>query len=497
MGFGSLTGIDVGPEEEGLMPTPAWRRRHFKTEIDKIWTSGDSVQLAIGQGDLLTTPLQMTRFYALLANGGKLVEPHLVQRIEEPKSDEQAPVIVRPIRPRPPRDLNLDPNAIQIVQEGLFDATHGANGTSQKHLRDVRRRHRGQDGDGGEVQETARLRERRRAAARPVLVVRLWAHRKADDRRLRPDREWRPRRHRGRSRRHEAAREVLRCPRDAGGSGELGLGMATRVIQGHARSQAPGEVASFIRHLDYLLFAAVGGLVAYGLWVLSAVTRNDIAGNPDYYVVRQGINVGLGVVALVALTAVNPEVYRRIRRPLYGLLIALLAIVFVADAVRGSQRWIDIGFFRFQPSELGKLILIVCIAGFLADRSRRLDEWRTVLSAVGLGILAAFLVFIEPDFGTALMYVGALAAALFIAGVPWSRLAALGLSAGTAAITLLWVFPSAGIDILKPYQVQRLTGFLNPDLDPSGTTYNATQSITAVGSGGLNGRASRAPRRPT
>jgi len=132
MGFGSLTGIDVGPEEEGLMPTPAWRRRHFKTDLDKIWHPGDSVQLAIGQGDLLTTPLQMTRFYALLANGGKLVEPHLVQQIEEPKADEQAPVIVRPIRPRPPRDLNLDPNALRIVQEGLFDATHGPNGTSQR-----------------------------------------------------------------------------------------------------------------------------------------------------------------------------------------------------------------------------------------------------------------------------------------------------------------------------------------------------------------------------
>jgi rod shape determining protein RodA len=264
--------------------------------------------------------------------------------------------------------------------------------------------------------------------------------------------------------------------------------MATRVIQSRARAQAPGEVASFLRHLDYLLFAAVGGLVAYGLWVLSAVTRNDVAGDPSYYVFRQGINVGLGVVVLAALTAVNPEVYRRLRRPLYGLLILLLAIVFVADAVRGSQRWIDIGFFRFQPSELGKLILIVCVAGFLADRSRRLEEWRTLLSAVGLGALPAFLVFIEPDFGTALMYLGALAAAVFIAGVPWSRLAAFGVTASAAVITLLWVFPSAGIDILKPYQVQRLTGFLNPDLDPSGTTYNATQSITAVGSGGLDGR---------
>jgi rod shape determining protein RodA len=264
--------------------------------------------------------------------------------------------------------------------------------------------------------------------------------------------------------------------------------VATRVIQSRARAQAPGEVAIFVRHLDYLLFAAVGGLVAYGLWVLSSVTQNDVVGNPDYYVVRQGINIGLGAAALVALTAVNPDVYRRLRRPLYGVLIALLAVVFIADAVRGSQRWIDIGFFRFQPSELGKLILIVCVAGFLADRSRRLGEWGTVLGAVGLGLLPAFLVFIEPDFGTALMYVGALAAALFIAGVPWSRLAALGAVGGTAAITLLWVFPSSGIDILKPYQVQRLTGFLNPDLDPSGTTYNATQSITAVGSGGLDGR---------
>ena len=264
--------------------------------------------------------------------------------------------------------------------------------------------------------------------------------------------------------------------------------MATRVLQNRARSQAPGEIASFVRHLDYLLFAAVGGLVAYGLWVLSAVTQNDIAGDPDYYVVRQGINIGVGVIALAAATAVNPEVYPRLRRPFYGLLILLLAVVFVTDSVRGSQRWIDIGFFRFQPSELGKLIFIVCIAAFLADRSRRLGEWRTVLSAVGLGALPALLVFIEPDFGTALMYAGALAAALFIAGVPWSRLAALALTAGTLAITLLWVFPSAGIDILKPYQVQRLTGFLDPDLDPSGTTYNATQSITAVGSGGLDGR---------
>jgi penicillin-binding protein 2 len=130
MGFGGRTGIDVGPEEKGLVPTPAWRRRYFKTEIDKIWTSGDSVQLAIGQGDLLVTPLQMTRFYAMLANGGKLVEPHVVKSVEEPGNQGQPPVVLRPYAPKPPKNLNVDPGALRIVQEGLFDATHASYGTS-------------------------------------------------------------------------------------------------------------------------------------------------------------------------------------------------------------------------------------------------------------------------------------------------------------------------------------------------------------------------------
>jgi penicillin-binding protein 2 len=131
MGFGRRSGIDVGPEEPGLMPTPAWRRRYFKTEIDKIWTSGDSVQLAIGQGDLLVTPLQMTRAYAMIANGGKLVEPHAVKSVEEPRNEGEPPVVLRPYTPKPPKDLDLDPTALRIVQEGLFDATHANYGTSQ------------------------------------------------------------------------------------------------------------------------------------------------------------------------------------------------------------------------------------------------------------------------------------------------------------------------------------------------------------------------------
>ena len=130
MGFGARTGIDIGPEEPGRIPTPAWRRHYFKTEIDKIWTSGDSVQLGIGQGDVLVTPLQMTRFYAMLANGGKLVEPHVVQSVEEPATPGQPPVVLRPYSPKPAKDVGLNPNNIRVVQEGLYDATHANYGTS-------------------------------------------------------------------------------------------------------------------------------------------------------------------------------------------------------------------------------------------------------------------------------------------------------------------------------------------------------------------------------
>jgi penicillin-binding protein 2 len=130
MGFGAKTGVDVGPEERGLVPTPSWRRRYFKTEIDKIWTSGDSVQLAIGQGDVLVTPLQMTRLYGMIATGGKLVEPHVVKSVEEPGNEGQAPVVLRDYAPKPPKDVQLDSSAVRVVQEGLYQATHESYGTS-------------------------------------------------------------------------------------------------------------------------------------------------------------------------------------------------------------------------------------------------------------------------------------------------------------------------------------------------------------------------------
>jgi rod shape determining protein RodA len=264
--------------------------------------------------------------------------------------------------------------------------------------------------------------------------------------------------------------------------------MATRV-ESAVRPQLTAEIAAFLRHLDYLLLAVVGGVVAYGLWVLADVTRHDVPGEADFYLVRQSVYVVFGVIALGAAVAVNPDVYRRLGRVLYGIaLFLLLLVLVVGDDVRGSKRWIEFGTFNFQPSELGKILLILFLAGFIADRARRLAEWKTTLAAVALGIPPMLLVFKEPDFGTALIYAAAIAAILFLACVPWTHLAALAATAALVLTSLVWLLPAAGVEVLQPYQVDRLTGFLHPDVDPSGTTYNVNQSITAVGSGGLDGR---------
>jgi penicillin-binding protein 2 len=124
-GFGKLTGSDVGPEVPGLVPTIGWRIRHFTTEIDKLWKPGDSIHLAIGQGDLLVTPLQMARFYALLANGGNLVTPHLLLDVED-QNGNPVPVPAQ----APPKQVDVDPAALQIVRQGLLEGTHLSFGTS-------------------------------------------------------------------------------------------------------------------------------------------------------------------------------------------------------------------------------------------------------------------------------------------------------------------------------------------------------------------------------
>lgn len=248
-------------------------------------------------------------------------------------------------------------------------------------------------------------------------------------------------------------------------------------------------VSGILRRFDWLLLLAVGLLVGYGLWAVSGITRFDVPGAPGYYVTRQAIAVALGVVVLVAAAFVPPAAYRRHWRLVYGGTIGLMVFVFAfAEAIRGSKRWIDLGPFQFQPSEFGKLFFILAIAGFLVERQERIGELRTVSTAILLGAVPLGLVFLQPDLGTALVYSAALMAVLFVAGVRWLHLAMLAACALLLVAGTLWFLPAAGVQVLKPYQAARLTGFTNPDSDPSGLTYNVAQSITSIGAGGFSGR---------
>jgi penicillin-binding protein 2 len=129
-GIGALSGVDIGPEAKGILPTPEWREATYTNEIDKLWKPGDSIQLTIGQKDVAVTPLQLARFYALVANGGKVVTPHVVSAVEKTGGQNAAPTVVKSFQPSPPADSGADPTAIEVIQAALYDATHASYGTA-------------------------------------------------------------------------------------------------------------------------------------------------------------------------------------------------------------------------------------------------------------------------------------------------------------------------------------------------------------------------------
>ena len=241
-----------------------------------------------------------------------------------------------------------------------------------------------------------------------------------------------------------------------------------------------------LRRLDWVLMFALVGVVAYGLSAIDGITKHDIGGSAAS---RQGLYAAAGALLFVIVLFIDPDTYRRLRRPIYFGALGLMVFVLAAGAAtRGSHRWINVGFFTFQPSEFGKVLFVLVVAGFLADRSRTITSAGTALAAIGYGLVPIALVFVQPDIGTALVYTAALGAVLFVAGVRWSQLAVLLALTVACSLAVLWALPAAGVNVLKPYQAARLTGFTHPSTDPQGATYNLRQSITAVGAGGLRGR---------
>ncbi len=264
--------------------------------------------------------------------------------------------------------------------------------------------------------------------------------------------------------------------------------MSTHPIQPASEPPPPLVPREWRLRLDPLLLLATLGLVACSIVALNSATENDIAGEPDYYVLRQSIYAAVGVVLMYGASRLDYSRLREMRYPVYGLLVILILIVLaIAGVTRGSRSWIELPFFNFQPSEVGKVLLIVALAGFLVDRMRRMGRDTTARIMV-LGLVPTMLVMAEPDLGSAMVYVAGTLALLFVAGAPWRHFAALSGLFALAVTIVLVAAPMAGVEVLKPYQVDRLTSFLHPSADPGDEGYQQHQALIAMGSGEKTGR---------
>jgi rod shape determining protein RodA len=245
--------------------------------------------------------------------------------------------------------------------------------------------------------------------------------------------------------------------------------------------------------MDALLLLATLGLIGFSIYTISTATRGDVPGDPWFFVYRQAAYAGIGIVLMLLVSRFDYSRVREWKAGLYVAMIGIIVLVFaLGSASRGSRRAIELGFFEIQTSELGKVLLIVTLAAFLVDRTRRLGERETTSRIVLLAVLPAMLVIAQPDLGSGLVYIAILIALLFVAGTKWTHFAALGALAVGAVVVALVAAPALGVEVLKPYQVDRLTAFVNPTENPGDEGYQQAQSLVAIGAGGKTGRGGEA-----
>jgi rod shape determining protein RodA len=237
------------------------------------------------------------------------------------------------------------------------------------------------------------------------------------------------------------------------------------------------------RDFDWVLIGFV--LVICGLGVLeihSATMHTKFAGAH----IRQLYWIAGGLMGMFVVSLINYQVLLERVHWMYIVAVASLMVVLIfGQKYLGARRWVKLpGGNHFQPSEWVKLILILAVAKYFADLQQRELSWSDFIKAGAIVGVPMLMVLAQPDLGTALTYLPIAVMGLFLGGVSWKQGLTVALLAG---IGVGMVFFTPKVHILKPYQKQRLTSFLQPDADPQGSGYQLTQSLIAVGSGGLWG----------
>ncbi|TCO78881.1 cell elongation-specific peptidoglycan biosynthesis regulator RodA [Plasticicumulans lactativorans] len=229
-------------------------------------------------------------------------------------------------------------------------------------------------------------------------------------------------------------------------------------------------------HLDGPLILGLLAIAGAGQVVLYSATRQDLES-----VIRQGSRLGLGFAVMIALAQVPTQYLRRATPWIYliGLLL-LMAVLAFGDISMGAQRWLDLGFVRFQPSEIMKLGVPLMMAWHFADKPLPPRLGHLLVGALVAGV-PFVLIAKQPDLGTALVILSAGLFALFLGGIAWRIIIGLGAIAAVAA-PLFWEYG------MREYQRQRVRTLFDPEADPLGAGYHIIQSKIAIGSGGIYGK---------
>ncbi|HEX5648919.1 MAG TPA: rod shape-determining protein RodA [Steroidobacteraceae bacterium] len=229
-------------------------------------------------------------------------------------------------------------------------------------------------------------------------------------------------------------------------------------------------------HLDGPLLLSVMAVCAAGLIVLFSAAGEDV-----HIALGQAARVGLGLGVIAFVAQVPPRVMRIGAPFLYGVgVLLLVAVALVGDVAMGAQRWLDLGFVRFQPSELMKIAVPLCCAWYLHERPLPPD-FTTLVTVVLIVLVPTLLIAEQPDLGTALLVVAGGGLVILLAGLQLRYILGLVVLVG-AAVPIVWMF------LLHGYQRQRVLTFLNPQTDPLGAGYHTIQSQIAIGSGGMFGK---------
>jgi len=229
-------------------------------------------------------------------------------------------------------------------------------------------------------------------------------------------------------------------------------------------------------HIDLPLLLGILTLMALGLFIVYSAEGQEMT---LVYLKVRSLAVALVVMLIVA--QIPPLFYRKWAVPVFVLgLLMLISVLLFGHVGKGAQRWLDLGFMKFQPSEIMKLIVPIMIAWFVSQDNLPVKV-STVILAFILVLLPTLLIAKQPDLGTSLLIASSGIFVIFLAGASWKLI---GICAGLASAfaPVLWMF------LMKDYQRQRVLTFLNPEQDPLGSGYHIIQSKIAIGSGGIEGK---------